>query len=52
MFLYDKVIVIDIEATSWEKWQTPENQKKEKSLKSEFANSICQTEISKTKEAI
>jgi len=29
MFLYDKVIVIDIEATCWEKGQTPENQKRE-----------------------
>jgi hypothetical protein len=26
MFLYDKVIVIDIEATCWEKGQIPENQ--------------------------
>lgn len=29
MFLYDKVIVIDIEATCWAKGQTPENQKRE-----------------------
>lgn len=29
MFLYDKVIVIDIEATCWEKGQIPENQKRE-----------------------
>ncbi|MFZ4931204.1 exonuclease domain-containing protein [Chryseobacterium sp. Mn2064] len=29
MFLYDKVIVIDIEATCWEKGKIPENQKPE-----------------------
>ena len=29
MFLYDKVIIIDIEATCWEKGQTPENPKRE-----------------------
>ncbi len=29
MFLYDKVIVIDIEATCWEKGQIPDNQKRE-----------------------
>lgn len=29
MFLYDKIIVIDIEATCWEKGQAPENGKSE-----------------------
>lgn len=29
MFLYDKIIVIDIEATCWEKGQAPENRKRE-----------------------
>lgn len=51
MFLYDKVIVIDIEATCWEKGQSPKI-KEEKSLRSGFVNLICRTEISKKKEVI
>lgn len=51
MFLYDKVIVIDIEATCWEKGQTPENQKRE-IIEIGICNSICQTGVSKIKEVI